>query len=254
MIEVEIKRNKICTELLSYITKGWPNKDKIHEKLLLFYKFRTSLSVQDGCIFYGDRLYVPPLYRGTVLKNLHCEHKGIVKTKQVARRSVWWPCLDKDIERFVNNCSVCQTFANSRNTFGEMTWPSTTHPFERIHIDHFFFNGKCFLIIVDDFSNFIDVKLNKSIDSKSVLNSLREFCSVFGLPTVIVSDNATCFNSMEFNNFCKFNGIKHLNSPQYHPQSNGLAERGVGIVKSNLRKCLSGGETLKLKHKENSVW
>lgn len=239
VIEKEIQRNKICSELFAYITNGWPNKDKVHEKLLLFYKFRLSLSVQDGCIFYGDRLYIPPSYRGNVLRNLHSEHKGVVKSKQLARRSIWWPCLDKDIENYISNCSVCQTFANSRNTYVEMSWPKTTYPFERIHIDHFFFDGKCFLIIVDDFSNYIDVQLNRSVDSKSVLRSLRNFFSIFGLPTTIVSDNATCFNSIEFNEFCKFNGITHLNSPQYHPQSNGLAERGVGIVKSNLKKCLN---------------
>lgn len=58
-----------------------------------------------------------------------------------------------------------------------------------------------------------------------------------------MSDNATCFNSSEFDEFCKFNGIFHLNFPQYHPQSNGLAESGVGIVKSNLRMCFSERKT-----------
>lgn len=96
-----------------------------------------------------------------------------------------------------------------------------------------------FLLIVDDFSNYIDVKLNKTVDSKSVIISLREFFSLFGLPKTIVSDNATCFNSFEFKNFCDFIGIEHVNSPQYHPQSNGLAERSVGVVKSSLKKCLS---------------
>lgn len=239
VIESEIQRNKVCLELFKYITDGWPNKDKVLDKLLIFYKFRLSLSVQDGCIFYGDRLYIPPSYRGNVLRNLHSEHKGVVKSKQLARRSIWWPCLDKDVENYISNCSVCQTFANSRSSYVEMSWPKTTYPFERIHIDHFFFEEKCFLIIVDDFSNYIDVQLNRNVDSRSVLKSLRNFFSIFGLPTTVVSDNATCFNSMEFNDFCRFNGIVHLNSPQYHPQSNGLAERGVGIVKSNLKKCLS---------------
>lgn len=163
----------------------------------------------------------------------------MVKCKQLARISVWWPYLDRDVENFIGNCVACQTYATSRSNVGTVSWPRTNFPMERLHIDHFFFEGKSFLLIVDDFSNYIDVKLNKSVDSKSVIISLREFFSLFGLPETIVSDNATSFNSLEFRNFCSFNAIKHVNSPQYHPQSNGLAERSVGVVKSSLKKCLS---------------
>lgn len=180
MVENETQKHELCSKLFQYITQGWPEKDQVHERLLTFYKFRTSLSVQDKCIFYGDRIYIPPIYRERVLRNLHGEHKGIVKCKQLAWKLVWWPYLDRDIENFVGNCLVCQTFANSRSKFTEMSWPKTVYPFERVHLDHFFFGQHCFLIIVDDFSNYIDVKLNKSVDSKSVLRSLREFISLFG--------------------------------------------------------------------------
>ena len=53
-----------------------------------------------------------------------------------------------------------------------------------------------------------------------------------------MSDNGTCFKSNPFETFCKLNKIEHKTSPEYHPQSNGLAERNVGIVKTNLKKFL----------------
>lgn len=83
------------------------------------------------------------------------------------------------------------------------------------------------------------MKCNNAVSSSCVIKSLKELFSIFGLPKVIVSDNATCFSSEEFSSFCRMNGIESKKSPQYHPQSNGLAERGVRIVKSNLRKFLS---------------
>lgn len=122
----------------------------------------------------------------------------------------------------------------------------TKRTLERVHIDHFFFGDKIFLVLVDDYSNWIDVKLNRAVSSECVIRALKEFIVSMGLPEMIVSDNATCFNSSEFESFCKSNHIKHVNSPQYHPESNGLAERCVGIVKENLRKCLRANSRLSM--------
>ena len=38
----------------------------------------------------------------------------------------------------------------------------------------------------------------------------------------------------------KKNGIQHLRSAPYHPSSNGLAERGVQILKEGLKKMTDG--------------
>ncbi|XP_011859794.1 PREDICTED: uncharacterized protein K02A2.6-like [Vollenhovia emeryi] len=41
--------------------------------------------------------------------------------------------------------------------------------------------------------------------------------------------------------FCELNGIKHITSAPYHPQSNGRAERFVGLLKEGLQKLRSTG-------------
>lgn len=74
-------------------------------------------------------------------------------------------------------------------------------------------------------------------DATSVINKLRNLFSVFGLPDVVVSDNGPPFSSFEFSNYMKSNGIKHLFSAPHHPQSNGLAENCVRILKSALKKA-----------------
>lgn len=51
----------------------------------------------------------------------------------------------------------------------------------------------------------------------------------------MVSDNGPQFRSGEFALFLKSNGINQLCSPPYHPESNGLAERGVQTVKRSLK-------------------
>ena len=52
----------------------------------------------------------------------------------------------------------------------------------------------------------------------------------------LVSDNGTPFQSTEFSNFMKANGIVHHRVPPYHPSSNGLAENMVKSVKQSLSK------------------
>ena len=62
------------------------------------------------------------------------------------------------------------------------------------------------------------------------------FCEETGFPTTLVSDNGPQLVSREFEEKMTRWGVKHLVSPPYHPSSNGLAERAVGIVKNRLKK------------------
>ena len=62
------------------------------------------------------------------------------------------------------------------------------------------------------------------------------FAQEYGSPTTLVSDNGPQFTSHYFADRMKKWNIKHIFSPPYHPQSNGLAERGVQLVKDRLKK------------------
>ena len=61
-------------------------------------------------------------------------------------------------------------------------------------------------------------------------------CEQSGFPTTLVSDNGPQFSSNMFKEKMKKWGVTLLFTPPYHPATNGLAERAVGIVKDKLRK------------------
>uniref|UniRef100_A0A8C8HHV6 Integrase catalytic domain-containing protein n=1 Tax=Oncorhynchus tshawytscha TaxID=74940 RepID=A0A8C8HHV6_ONCTS len=76
---------------------------------------------------------------------------------------------------------------------------------------------------------------------------LRTTFARFGLPLQLVSDNAQAFVSDEFTRFMSVNGIKHSTSAQYHPATNGLAERFVQTLKQGLRAAKRDEGTLQTK-------
>lgn len=107
----------------------------------------------------------------------------------------------------------------------------------RLHIDYAGpYDGHWFSVIVDALAKWPEIYIMPSTTSSVTLNKLKECFARFGLPEVIVSDNGTQFTSHEFNDFCRLNGINHMTSPPYHPQSNGQAERFVDTFKRALLK------------------
>lgn len=215
-------------------------------KLKFYEGKRASLAIEDGCLWYNFRVVVPASLQSRVLDLLHKTHIGMIRMKSVAREKFWWKGIDLGIELFVKGCTVCNETQNRNPNSNLVPWPKTIVPYQRVHIDFFHFNQKEFLILVDSFSKFAEVLFMTNTNCKSVTAKLRANFSIFGIPTEIVSDNGPPFNSKDWTDFCGKNGIKFSPSPAYHPQSNGLAERGVQTVKLGLKKALRDEKTKNL--------
>ena len=89
-----------------------------------FNRRKSELSVQDGCILWGNRVVVPEQGRSKVLQQLHEGHPGVTRMKSIARSLTWWPGIDKDIEKTVQNCQPC----HQKSPASEVTSSSTTTP------------------------------------------------------------------------------------------------------------------------------
>ena len=112
---------------------------------------------------------------------------------------------------------------------------------ERVHIDYCEFNGKHILVMVDAYSKYMWAAYmgNDTTTMRTLAFLYGWFCERPGFPTTLVSDNGPQFTSKKFADKMVKWGIKHILTPPYHPASNGLAERGVGTIKSHLTKMNS---------------
>ena len=77
--------------------KGWiTTREKDLEP---YYRRKDELTIQDGCLLWGNRVITATKLRNHILSELHEGHLGIVKMKAIARSFIWWPNIDKEIEQ-----------------------------------------------------------------------------------------------------------------------------------------------------------
>ena len=100
------------------------------------------------------------------------------------------------------------------------------------------YEKRMILVMIDSFSKKIWLQnmMNDTTTQKTLAILYGWFCQENGFPTTLVSDNGPQFGANEFKEKMTKWDIKHLLIPPYHPASNGLAEKAVGIVKDRLKK------------------
>ena len=79
----------------------------------------------------------------------------------------------------------------------------------------------------------------KTTTAEATANALRNIFARYGLPKQIVSDNGPPFQSAEYEEFLRQNGIQRILVSSYHPSSNGLTERFVQTFKHSLESSAS---------------
>ena len=230
----------LLSRVLQFVQQGWLDQCE-EEELKPFWSRRTELSVQEGCLLWGNRVVIPPSLQSGLLLDLHAGHPGVSRMKSLCRMYVWWPGIDKDVETMVQGCEECQHSrpAPPSAPLHPWKWPGT--PWSRLHLDFAGpFMGSQFLVVVDAHSKWIEVYQMASTASSTLIEKLRVLFAQFGIPQVIVTDNGSPFVSRDFELFLKVNGIKHITSAPYHPASNGLAERAVQTFKAGIKKMKEG--------------
>ena len=228
------KNDPILSKVLSYCHVGWP--EKVESELVPFKNRHLELSIQSDCVLWGHRIVIPAKARNILMEELHAEHMGASKMKELARKYFWWPGLDGELESLVKSCPECLENRDfpKKSPLHPWEWPSV--PWHRIHVDYAGpINGTYYLVIVDAHSKWVEIFPTPTITSKATIALLRSCFARFGLPVVLVSDNGTCFTSSEFKTFMELNGIRHVCSAPFHPSTNGLAENMVRTFKSALR-------------------
>ena len=94
---------------------------------------------------------------------------------------------------------------------------------------------------MDYTSRFPIVRELKSMSAQHITEKFRLIFSEYGWPDTLVSDNGPCYVAEMFTNLMKEYAVNHITSSPHYPQSNGLAEKFVQIVKNLFYKVKDEG-------------
>jgi len=235
LLAEETKSDDFLIKLLDFVENGW-DISEIPAAYKAYFSKNNRLSIETGVLSYNGRAIIPESLKTQILQLLHSNHAGIVKMKQMARQYVYWEGMDNDIKNYVDSCENCQAVNTSHQgkTYG--TWPIPKKPFDRVHLDFFHFMGKTFLIFIDAYSRWLEIRLMKNTNSLILTKTLKSIFRIFGACSRLVTDNGPPFNCYDFKRFCYKKDIELSHSPPYHPASNGIVERAVQTAKSVLKK------------------
>ena len=195
------------------------------------------LTIIDGLLLRGKRIVVPDKLRADVLTCLHDGHLGVTKCTDMARESVWWPGITRDIENMVRDCHECEKHHRARvEPMTVRDYPD--RPWQIVGCDFMMHKNNTYLVVVDYYSRDLEIMLmTKKVSAAETIVKMKKVFSRQGIAEVVFSDNGPQFSSDEFATFASAWNFEHVTSSPRYPQANGEAERTVQTMKALLKKC-----------------
>ena len=143
--------------------------------------------------------------------------------------------MKNQITTHYRNCEACQVQSPSKPRQVPVLPDDLTKMavMELVGVDLMQLGGKSYLVMVEKKSGYrFCTHLNKT-STKDVTSALEHWFFQFGIPSRLRSEGGPQFRQ-EFTRWCKELGIRHELSSAFNPESNGLCERGVGVIKECL--------------------
>ena len=160
---------------------------------------------------------------------------------------MYWPGLNDQLEDLVLNCELCLKYSTSKckqESSLSLGQEVPLYPWTKLATDVFHFEGVSYLLVVNHTSRFLVVCKLTSMTGQHIASHFKLICSEYGWPETLVSDNGPCYTPEVFTNMMQDYNINHITSSSHYPQSNGLSEKYVQIVKNLIYKAKEEGKDL----------
>ena len=169
---------------------------------------------------HGQMLVVPAAAIPMVFAYFHDlplgGHLGVFKTTHKIRSQFIWQGMDKDIRSQICACHTCALSKPAQSSrLGLLASELAQRPVQKIFMNYVRklprskASNTAILVCVDAFSQFVWMIPVRQATTRATINALKErIFSSFSVPEILVSDNAQCSTSREFQQFCFELGVK----------------------------------------------
>ena len=170
--------------LCEQIVAGWPDCPQIIPKNIRHYhSLKDYLSIEDGILFYGERMMVPNSLKQEYLERIHTGHLGITKSQARAKEAVFWKYMTKNITEYIGDCKECLTNSRGNSKEPMMSHQTATSPWQIIATDLFEFHGDTYVLVADQFRKMAFIRnLSRNTRSKKVICFLETLFGTYGTP------------------------------------------------------------------------
>lgn len=94
-----------------------------------------------------------------MLAHLHSSHLGIEACLRKARDQIYWPNMTTHIKEVVAKCEDCAEYQTANPQQPMQTHKIPERPWSRVGSDLFSLHSKDYIVLVDYYSDFVEVDL-----------------------------------------------------------------------------------------------
>lgn len=241
-LELSQQRDPETLAIIDRVQRGELDSNQyVVRNNLLYYKVNPNGEL---------KLYIPKGTRLNILRLYHDEncHIGFEKVIAKIREHFWFPAMTAFVRKYLSHCLVCIKRKGHHGPKQGYLHPiqKTALPFHTIHLDctgpftQSTEGFKHILLIVDGFTKFCILKPLKTLNAQELIPILRDTITLFGTPSLVISDRGTNFSSRQIRSFFDGLHIEHHLISTGTPRSNGQVERYVFTVTDMLNTMCNG--------------
>ena len=141
---------------------------------------------------------------------------------------MFWLRMHAEITEAVRRCETCQLTQPQQQRQPLMTHLILVHLWQCVASECFELNSKHFAVLVDIYSDFVEVSQLPDLSGNSLIKVLKPIFAAHGAPAAMRTDNATNYTSSDFRRFLKSWDIEHITSSPHHYRIGGA--RGVMVT------------------------